>query len=187
MAYFADIYNYSLELLEITFLLLIRFLPLASCLSLSYSLLKPLTMKFSLLLFTASALAAPKQQRRGVQADVRDLPVVREGSALLLDGKPWKAVGPNVFWLGLDEDAGYPTKGRITEAMATVKALGGTAIRAHTLGVSAEHPLSVMPSQGKVNEKAFDTIDWAVYQAREYGLRLLVPLTDNWVRWARRF
>ncbi|KAK1764347.1 glycoside hydrolase [Phialemonium atrogriseum] len=137
-------------------------------------------MKFSLLLFTASALAAPKQQRRDVQADVRDLPVVREGSALLLDGKPWKAVGPNVFWLGLDEDAGYPTKGRITEAMATVKALGGTAIRAHTLGVSVEHPLSVMPSPGQVNEKAFDTIDWAVYQAREYGLRLLVPLTDNW-------
>lgn len=147
-------------------------------------------MKFSLFFLTASALAAPKQQRRDVNADVRDLPIVREGSALLLDGKEWKAVGPNVYWLGLDENGtppqvGYPTKGRITEIMATVKALGGTAIRAHTLGVNAGHALSVMPSAGQVNEKAFDTIDWAVYQAREYGLRLLVPLTDNWVRWAR--
>lgn len=64
--------------------------------------------------------------------------------------------------------------------MATVKALGGTAIRAHTLGVSVGHPLTVMPSPGEVNRQAFDTIDWAVYQAREYGIRLMVPLTDNW-------
>ncbi len=38
-----------------------------------------------------------------------------------------------------------------------------------------------MPTAGKVNQEAFETIDWAVYQAREYGLRLLVPLTDNYV------
>ncbi len=114
----------------------------------------------------------------------------------MLDGKPWKAVGANVYWLGLDENvvppdgepyyapthASYPTKGRITEIMATVKAMGGTAIRAHTLGVSTGNPLSVMPTAGKVNEAAFESIDWAVHQAREYGLRLLVPLTDNYVR-----
>jgi len=150
--------------------------------------LETFIMKFSLHFLAATALAAPNRQRRNAFADVQDLPIVRDGSALLLDGKTWKAVGPNVYWLGLDENVnaptgGYPTKGRITEIMATVKALGGTAIRAHTLGVSAGHPLSVMPSLGKVNEQAFDSIDWAVYQARQYGLRLLVPLTDNWVCW----
>jgi mannan endo-1,4-beta-mannosidase len=110
-----------------------------------------------------------------------------------LNGKPWKAVGANIYWLGLDENvtppagepyyapftASYPTKGRITEAMAVVRAMGGTMIRAHTLGVSTGNPLSVMPALGTVNKQAFDSIDWAVYQAREYGLRLLVPLTDN--------
>jgi mannan endo-1,4-beta-mannosidase len=146
---------------------------------------KGLAMKFLLPLFAATALATPKEQLgRDAPKDARDLPIVRQGSALLLDGKPWKAVGPNVYWLGLDENptVAYPTKGRVSEIMATVKALGGIVIRSHTLGVSAGGPLTVMPSPGEVNEQAFEAIDWAVYQARQYGIRLLVPLTDNWVR-----
>jgi len=125
--------------------------------------------------------------------DIRDVPVTRNGSILYLDGKPWRAVGPNVYWLGLDENvtppageafyqpkkASYPTRERITEVMAVVKAMGGTTIRSHTLGVSTGNPLSLMPTGGKVNEEAFLAIDWAVYQARMYGLRLMVPLTDN--------
>lgn len=121
-------------------------------------------------------------------------PVTRSGSTLLVNGKPWKAVGPNIYWLGLDENvvppkgepfdeatkSSYPAKGRITDALATVKALGGTMIRSHTLGVNLGNPLTVMPQLGQVNEAAFEAIDWAVYQAGLYGIRLLVPLTDNW-------
>ncbi|KAI0553601.1 glycoside hydrolase superfamily [Xylaria curta] len=120
--------------------------------------------------------------------------VVREGSKLLVDGKQWKAVGPNVYWLGLDENvtppagepydpatkASYPTKERVTEIMAMVNALGGTMIRTHTLGVSTGNPLSIWPTKGVVNEEAFKIIDWAVYQAGLYGVRLLVPLVDNY-------
>lgn len=75
--------------------------------------------------------------------DLRDLPVTRNGSTLLLDNKPWKAVGPNVYWLGLDENvtppegepfyeplrASYPARGRVSEIMAVVRAMGGTMIR----------------------------------------------------------
>ncbi|KAI0009761.1 glycoside hydrolase family 5 protein [Xylariaceae sp. FL0662B] len=121
-------------------------------------------------------------------------PVTREGTSLMVDGKKWKAVGPNIYWLGLDENvvppagdpyypptkASYPTKERITEAIAMVKALGGTMIRGHTLGISIGNPLSVMPEPGVVNEAAFEPIDWAVYQAGQYGIRLLVPLVDNY-------
>ncbi|KAI2638107.1 glycoside hydrolase superfamily [Xylaria nigripes] len=121
-------------------------------------------------------------------------PVIRRGSELQVDGKAWKAVGPNVYWLGLDENvtppegepydpvtkSSYPTKERIMEMMAVVNALGGTMIRAHTLGVSTGNPLSVWPDKGVVNEEAFETIDWAVYQAGLYGVRLLVPLVDNY-------
>jgi mannan endo-1,4-beta-mannosidase len=125
-----------------------------------------------------------------------DEPIRRNGSLLTLNGKPWKAVGANIYWLGLDENvvppagqpfyapfqASYPTKGRVSEAMAVVMAFGGTMVRAHTLGVSTGNPLSVMPTLGQINEQAFESIDWAVYQAKRYGLRLLVPLTDNYVR-----
>lgn len=62
-------------------------------------------------------------------------------------------------------NASYPTKGRTAQMMAAVKALGGTTIRAHTLGVSIGNPLSVWPTQGLVNAQAFDSIDWAVAQA----------------------
>lgn len=54
-------------------------------------------------------------------------------------------------------------------------------IRTHTLGVSTGNPLSIWPKKGVVNEEAFNIIDWAVYQAGLYGVRLLVPLVDNYV------
>ena len=144
----------------------------------------------------ASDCRACDSHKPRARTDSSDLPITREGPTLLLSGRPWKAVGPNAYWLGLDENvvppagepfyaptnASYPTKGRVAEAMAMTRALGGTMIRAHTLGVSTGNPLSVWPESGTVNEEAFESIDWAVWQARVYGLRLLVPLTDNYVR-----
>ncbi|KAL1873830.1 hypothetical protein VTK73DRAFT_714 [Phialemonium thermophilum] len=143
--------------------------------------------------FAVGALVTHMRMCYANVVDKRHLPIIRKDSILLLDGKIWKAVGANVYWLGLDENveppggepyyaplrASYPTKGRISEAMAIVRAMGGTVIRSHTLGISTGNPLSIMPTLGHVNEQAFDTIDWAVYEARRYGLRLLIPLTDN--------
>lgn len=142
---------------------------------------------FAAALSIAASLPEPKDHQLA--------PVIRRGSKLLVNGKEWKAVGPNVYWLGLDENvtppegepydpvtkSSYPTKERVTEVMAVVNAMGGTMVRAHTLGVSTGNPLSVWPDKGVVNEEAFDIIDWAVYQAGLYGVRLLVPLVDNYV------
>ncbi|KAI0164949.1 glycoside hydrolase superfamily [Xylariaceae sp. FL1272] len=151
----------------------------------------PSFMKACSALLTATGIAVAKPN----EAPYKQLsPVTRANSTLLADGKEWKAVGPNIYWLGLDENvvppagepfyaptnASYPTKERITEEMAVVKALGGTMIRGHTLGISVGNPLSVWPEAGVVNDEAFDIIDWAVYQAGQYGIRLLVPLVDNY-------
>jgi mannan endo-1,4-beta-mannosidase len=54
-------------------------------------------------------------------------------------------------------------------------------IRSQTLGVSVGKPLSLEPELGVWNEQAFDTMDWAIWQARQHGLRILPPLTDNYV------
>jgi mannan endo-1,4-beta-mannosidase len=100
-----------------------------------------------------------------------------------------------VYWLGLDENvippagqpfyapfnASYPTKGRTTEVMATLATMGAKLIRSQTLGISVGNPLSLMPTLGVINEEAYETIDWAVFQARQHGLRIIAPLTDNYV------
>ncbi|PKS10631.1 hypothetical protein jhhlp_002386 [Lomentospora prolificans] len=143
-------------------------------------------MKFAVTLsLSALALAA---------GDLRDIPVTREGTHLYLNGTEWKAVGPNVYWIALDENVvppdgepfyepkkiSYPHPDRVTEMMRVVKALGGTMIRAHTLGSNTGSPLSLMPEEGVINEDAWESIDWAIYQARQHGIRLMVPLVDNY-------
>ncbi|KAK5120482.1 hypothetical protein LTR85_006137 [Meristemomyces frigidus] len=125
---------------------------------------------------------------------LRNSYVVRSGSELQLGGKHWTASGANVYWLGLDENvippagqpfyapfnASYPTKGRITEVMNTLVTMGAHTIRSQTLGVSVGNPLSLMPKLGVFNDAAFDSMDWAVYQAREHDLRIFAPLIDNY-------
>jgi hypothetical protein len=121
--------------------------------------------------------------------------ITREGAELQLNGERWTAGGANVYWLGLDENvipppgepfyqptnASYPTKGRITEVMNTLQALGGRTIRSQSLGVSVGNPLSLMPALGEWNEEAFETIDWTMFQARQHGIRIQMPLVDNYV------
>jgi mannan endo-1,4-beta-mannosidase len=121
--------------------------------------------------------------------------VYRQGTTLRLLGDHWTASGANVYWLGLDENvtpppgapyyapfkASYPTHGRITEVMNTLVTMGAKLIRSQTIGVSVGNPLSVMPTQGVINQAAFDTIDWSVFQARQHGLRIIAPLVDNYV------
>ncbi|GAA5898520.1 uncharacterized protein JCM6883_003341 [Sporobolomyces salmoneus] len=110
--------------------------------------------------------------------------VKRNGQKLTLDGETYRIVGPNIYWLGLDENVwpspSYPDKGRIREAMAATVAMGGNTIRSHTLGISTGNKYSVWPKAYQTNDNAFDTIDYAIYAARNYGLRLLIPLTDNY-------
>ncbi|KAK4543707.1 hypothetical protein LTR36_005352 [Oleoguttula mirabilis] len=125
---------------------------------------------------------------------LRNSYVVRNGAELQLGSKRWTASGANVYWLGLDENvippagqpfyapfnASYPTKGRIVEVMNTLVTMGAHAIRSQTLGVSVGNPLSLMPELDVFNDAAFESMDWAVYQAREHGLRIFAPLVDNY-------
>jgi len=64
--------------------------------------------------------------------------------------------------------------------MNTLVTMGATLIRGHTLGVSVGNPLSMMPELDTFNEAAFDSMDWAVFQAGVKGLRIMAPLIDNY-------
>lgn len=110
--------------------------------------------------------------------------VTRSGNTgFAVSGRAYRPVGPNVYWLGLDENEGgiyYPGKNRIKEAMAQAVAMGANTIRSHTLGISVGQPKSVWPTANKVNNGAWDVIDYSIAAASRYGLRLVIPLTDEY-------
>ena len=113
--------------------------------------------------------------------------VTRSGSRLLLDGRPFRFLGVNEYYLGLDDNVRdaqgrptYPPHERIDNALDGAVALGATVVRAHTLGISAGDPRSIHPTLSSWNDDAFESIDYAISAARARGLRLMVPLTDEW-------
>lgn len=109
--------------------------------------------------------------------------VSRSGAQLLLDGKPFRFAGANIYWLGLDENVGgvnYPTAFRVDDALQAAKEMGATVIRSHTLGISVGCALCVEPSLDTFNAAALEHIDYAIKAARENGLKLIIPLVDNW-------
>ncbi|KAK3698463.1 hypothetical protein LTR37_016934 [Vermiconidia calcicola] len=125
---------------------------------------------------------------------LRNSYVTRKGSNFYLGGERYTTSGANVYWLGLDENvipaegepfyepfnASYPTRGRIVEVMNTLATMGAHTIRSQTLGVSVGNPLSLQPELGVFNDEAFETMDWAIFQARQHGLRIFPPLVDNY-------
>lgn len=108
----------------------------------------------------------------------------KDGNVLKASSSVYRPVGPNIYWLGLDENEGrriaYPSRSRVREAFAAAAAMGANTVRSISLGVSVGHPLSVWPVKGETNEDAFQAIDYAIGTARQYGIRLIIPLTDNY-------
>ncbi|BGP43674.1 hypothetical protein JCM10449v2_007719 [Rhodotorula kratochvilovae] len=108
---------------------------------------------------------------------------------LSVDGSPFIIVGPNIYWLCQDENYGplgsYTDKGRIREALAIAVAMGANTIRALTCGISigtylGTNPYNLEPTVGKINPAAWDVRDYVLFAAREYGLRVIMTLTDNY-------
>ena len=111
--------------------------------------------------------------------------VARSGSRLLLNGNTFRFSGANIYWLGLDENVpsgtvAYPTTFRVDDALATAHEMGATVVRSHTVGYSTGCSLCAEPSLGVFNETAFQHMDYAVKSAQDHGLKLILPLTDNY-------
>ncbi|MBG0563736.1 carbohydrate binding domain-containing protein [Actinoplanes aureus] len=109
--------------------------------------------------------------------------VTRDGTQLKIGDRQFRFAGTNIYWLGLDENVGgvdYPTYFRIRDALDTAKAMGMTVVRSHMF-VSSGHPKTLLPSkEAGYNDEAFRATDYAIAYAGKIGLRLIVPLTDNW-------
>lgn len=100
------------------------------------------------------------------------------------DGRPFKIVGPNIYWLGIDENVGntvsVPSSQRILDAFATAATMGATTVRSTTLGVSLGTKNAIEPHLGNFNTEALDHLGFVVYVARLYAIKLIIPLTDQY-------
>ncbi|MFE1890865.1 cellulase family glycosylhydrolase [Streptomyces microflavus] len=74
----------------------------------------------------------------------------------------------------------HPTYFRIDDALKTARIMNASVVRSHTLGTSLGCAPCIQPGPGEFNNDAFAPIDYTIARARAYGLRLIVPLTDQW-------
>jgi hypothetical protein len=77
-----------------------------------------------------------------------------------------------------------PDKFEINDALGTVAAMGGTVARTYVISVERTNDTPDIPrhvlAPGKFNETAFRTLDEVLAAANRTGVRLIIPLVDNW-------
>jgi hypothetical protein len=112
----------------------------------------------------------------------------------LLDGeKPFRFLSFNIPNLLLVEDNmpfteenpwRLPDKFEINDALATVAQMGGTVARTYVISVQRTNDAPGTPrhvlAPGKFNEAAFRALDEVLAAANRTGVRLIIPLVDNW-------
>ncbi len=106
--------------------------------------------------------------------------VTRSKTRLMLNGQAFRFAGANIHWLALDDSTLYPSQFRVKDALDAAKEMGLTVIRSHDLGISTGCPNCIEPSLGVFNETALEHVDYVLKAAADRGLRLIIPLTDNW-------
>lgn len=122
--------------------------------------------------------------------------VTRNGSSLLLDGKSYRFVSvniPNYFILEDTGDVREPSWHRVTafeqrDAARAVKRLGGQVFRAYCFAVEGGRNVDgrmahiYADANGKItyNEQLFRDVDRGLAIAAEEGVRVIIPLVDNW-------
>jgi hypothetical protein len=77
-----------------------------------------------------------------------------------------------------------PDQFEINDALETVRQMGGAVARTYVITVQRTNDLPGTPrhvlAPGKFNETAFRTMDEVLATANRSGVRLIIPLVDNW-------
>ena len=137
-----------------------------------------------------------------------------QGDQLVEEGKPFRFVSWDIPNLHLVEDyipfevggansqggnggaanagSGWrlPDRFEITDALATVRQMGGQVVRTYVLSVQRPQEPPDVPRHvlgpGQFNEQAFRALDQVLAVANEQGVRLIIPFVDNWHWWGGR-
>jgi mannan endo-1,4-beta-mannosidase len=126
------------------------------------------------------------------ESALRDFITVR-GDQMMEGGKPFRFISFNLPNLQLIEDNmpftgtnawRLPDEFEIRDGLMTVRQMGGTVVRTYSLSVVRTNDDPDMPGYvlgpGKFNEAAFRELDLVLKIANEQGVRLVIPLVNNW-------
>lgn len=122
--------------------------------------------------------------------------VTRSGDKLMEGGKEYRFVSVNIPNLHLVEDNmqfeatnewRFPDEFEITDALQSVKQLGGRVVRMYVISIcrkTGPNPIPCHVTQpGAFNEEAFRALDKVLQVANRVGVRVIIPLVDHWKWW----
>jgi mannan endo-1,4-beta-mannosidase len=145
-------------------------------------------MKNIFILVIILLLSCSRQKQSGF-----DQFITRQGDKLMAGDREFRFLSFNIPNLHFIEDSmpfeeqnpyRLPDSFEITDALLSVKQMGGQVVRTYTITVFKEEAPENFPCHvlgpGQFNEEAFVALDRMLALANQIGIRLIIPLVDNW-------
>jgi mannan endo-1,4-beta-mannosidase len=122
--------------------------------------------------------------------------ITRAGDRLLEGAKEYRFISFNIPNLHLVEDNmafeatnewRFPDEFEITDALQSIKQMGGRVARLYVISICRKEGPNPIPCHvkrpGEFNEEAFRALDKVLEVANRTGVRVIIPLVDNWKWW----
>jgi mannan endo-1,4-beta-mannosidase len=122
--------------------------------------------------------------------------ITRSGNKLMEGNREYRFVSFNIPNLHLVEDNmafdatnewRFPDEFEVTDALTSVKRMGGRAVRTYVISICSSTGQNAIPCHvtkpGEFNEEAFRALDKVLEVANRVGVRVIIPLVDNWRWW----
>ncbi|HSB28181.1 MAG TPA: cellulase family glycosylhydrolase, partial [Pyrinomonadaceae bacterium] len=122
--------------------------------------------------------------------------ITRSGDKLMEGDKEYRFISFNIPNLHLVEDNmtfeatnewRFPDEFEITDALTTIKQMGGRAARTYVISICKRSGPNPIPCHvkrpGEFNEEAFRALDKVLEVANRVGVRVIIPMVDNWKWW----
>lgn len=142
--------------------------------------LAPLCLSFAFLLssLAPAAIPSPPETDTGSPPAFAIGPdefVTREGTRLAIQGRSFYFSGANQYYIF------YKSKAMIDEVLEDAARMGLTVLRTWAFSDGQTHDgHSLQPRPREYDESGFENLDYAIYRARQLGIRLIFTLVNNW-------
>lgn len=101
--------------------------------------------------------------------------VRRAGSQLSVANRPYYFSGANQYYLF------YQSQKMVDEVLEDAAVMGLDTVRTWAFGEGRQHSgVALQPEPGVYDEAAFRRLDYAVFKAKQLGIKLILSLVNNW-------